>query len=442
MLDALRATALALRGPRHRAGWAVLGPASEGALASLGHPDPETAAWAVLAAEAHLLLAADGAEHRGRIAAARAQPGLSEELTQRLWLSEARSAVLRGEVGLAAAALAETGALVGELAIERALLACAVRRSAGDLEGAAALAAEAVAWAGGIRHLEAQAWVHVGETRLEAGALDAAEEALRRAVALAHTARCERTLGFAMGDLGRLWEARGDVAQALGWYDEALGLLTAVGAGRLAAWFDAARLRLQVRAGLTPAAQELEAVREEAWAAGDLEVALSVALDQARLLAAAGEEARSRARAQAARWAAEAAGLGQLAAEAALLGGSSEGRAALAKGGDLAWTTPEAPGLTLAADLSWLRLADGTTVSLERRGAARRVLGALAEAGGATCGVFALVEAGWPGERMDPTSALQRLYTTIRSLRRLGLEESLRTVDGGYRLVGVARAGG
>jgi tetratricopeptide (TPR) repeat protein len=438
MLDALRATALALRGPRHRAGWAVLGPASEGALASLDHPDAETAAWAVLAAEAHLLLAADGAEHRGRIAAARARPGLPGELTQRLWLSEARSAVLRGEVGLAAAALAETGALAGELAIERALLACAVRRSAGDLEGAAALAAEAVDWAGGIRHLEAQAWVHVGETHLEAGALDAAEEALRRAVALAHTARCERTLGFAMGDLGRLWEARGDVAQALGWYDEALGLLKPVGAGRLAAWFEAARLRLQVRAGLTPAAHELEAVREEAWAAGDLEVALSVALDQARLLAAAGEEARARARAQAARWAAEAAGLGQLAAEAALLGGSSEGREASGGAVDRAWT--EVPGLALAADLNWLRLADGTTVSLERRGAARRVLGALAEAGGATCGVFALVEAGWPGERMDPTSALQRLYTTIRSLRRLGLEEALRTVDGGYRLVGVVRA--
>jgi hypothetical protein len=176
-------------------------------------------------------------------------------------------------------------------------------------------------------------------------------------------------------------------------------------------------------------------------------------------LAASGDAARAGVRARAAQWAAEAAGLTSLAHEASGMLDASEplrvgalgdavapaadGVAAV-DGGDLAAPAgldDVRSGVVVAADLSWLRRGDGAAVSLERRGAARRVLAALLDAEGDTRSAFDLIDAGWPGERMDPTSALQRLYTTIRSLRKLGLEDELRTVDGGYRLTGVARAG-
>jgi len=81
-------------------------------------------------------------------------------------------------------------------------------------------------------------------------------------------------------------------------------------------------------------------------------------------------------------------------------------------------------------------LPTGRTVDMGRRGAARRLLLALARERqahpGAVVGREALIDAGWPGEQIFPDAALARLYTTIRTLRRLGLDELLITREGGY----------
>ena len=79
---------------------------------------------------------------------------------------------------------------------------------------------------------------------------------------------------------------------------------------------------------------------------------------------------------------------------------------------------------------------DGHRVELGRRDAARRVLRALVDAhpSARVCEPEELFAAGWPETRISPLSARQRVYTTVRDLRRIGLEGLLQTSGPGYRL--------
>ncbi len=92
--------------------------------------------------------------------------------------------------------------------------------------------------------------------------------------------------------------------------------------------------------------------------------------------------------------------------------------------------------LRVAADGRWF-CAGGERVSLSRRRSARLVLAALVDlrerAASASLSRAALVEAGWPGEKILERAARQRLYVLINSLRKLGLD-ALETTDEGYRL--------
>jgi len=44
------------------------------------------------------------------------------------------------------------------------------------------------------------------------------------------------------------------------------------------------------------------------------------------------------------------------------------------------------------------------------------------------------VEAGWPGERIAPKAAADRVYAAVGALRKLGLGSVLVRLDGGYAL--------
>lgn len=46
----------------------------------------------------------------------------------------------------------------------------------------------------------------------------------------------------------------------------------------------------------------------------------------------------------------------------------------------------------------------------------------------------ALIEAGWPGQKMKPESAKARLHTALKVLRQLGMRDHLRATQGGYVL--------
>jgi len=101
--------------------------------------------------------------------------------------------------------------------------------------------------------------------------------------------------------------------------------------------------------------------------------------------------------------------------------------------------TPEGPRPYRLGPLGeTLTLPDGATHSLTRHGALKRVLWALAlrhrDRPGVPHSMAELVEAGWPGEKMKYEAASLRVYTTIRRLRKLGLESVLLTRDDGYLL--------
>lgn len=98
-------------------------------------------------------------------------------------------------------------------------------------------------------------------------------------------------------------------------------------------------------------------------------------------------------------------------------------------------------GQTRAVDIDaagdWFESGTERT-SLGRRKAARKILAALAlarqDSPGEVVEPEALIEAGWPGERILPQSARQRLHSTIYDLRSLGLDEVLQNKGDGYAL--------
>ena len=86
----------------------------------------------------------------------------------------------------------------------------------------------------------------------------------------------------------------------------------------------------------------------------------------------------------------------------------------------------------------WMIPPGGARVELVRYGPVRRLLDGLVvarlEQPGAALSAEALIEAGWPGERMRHSAGLLRVYSAVRRLRRLGLESVLITRDDGYLL--------
>lgn len=93
--------------------------------------------------------------------------------------------------------------------------------------------------------------------------------------------------------------------------------------------------------------------------------------------------------------------------------------------------------LLVAQDGTWFETRAGR-VDVQRRGAIRRILVALAvkraSATGRALSVDDLFEAGWPGEHIPYDSQVRRVYTAIWTLRTLGLEDTLKTRDDGYLL--------
>jgi hypothetical protein len=84
----------------------------------------------------------------------------------------------------------------------------------------------------------------------------------------------------------------------------------------------------------------------------------------------------------------------------------------------------------------WVRPPGGAPLDLARRGSLRRVLDALVtrrlEAPGVAWSSIALLEAGWPGDRVLHEPGMMRVYSVIHRLRALGWRDALVTRDDGY----------
>ncbi|HJL35290.1 MAG TPA: hypothetical protein RMG95_06265, partial [Polyangiaceae bacterium LLY-WYZ-15_(1-7)] len=77
-------------------------------------------------------------------------------------------------------------------------------------------------------------------------------------------------------------------------------------------------------------------------------------------------------------------------------------------------------------------------VDVRRRPTLRRVLAALVErrvaAPGEALAWDALLEAGWPGQKVRAESGAHRVRVAVSTLRKLGLADVIETVEEGYRL--------
>lgn len=96
----------------------------------------------------------------------------------------------------------------------------------------------------------------------------------------------------------------------------------------------------------------------------------------------------------------------------------------------------QAMRFALANDCSWFALGDGEPVDLSRRRVLRQILAAIAEQHeqhiGQPLSVASLLDAGWPGERMARSAALNRLHVALATLRAHGLRPVLQRHREGY----------
>ena len=94
--------------------------------------------------------------------------------------------------------------------------------------------------------------------------------------------------------------------------------------------------------------------------------------------------------------------------------------------------------MLLAPEARWCRPPGGAWQDLRERHAARRILVRLAEhqreAPGRGLSLAELQEAGWPGERILPDAASNRIYVTMNQLRKMGLKAWLTRGGEGYFL--------
>ncbi|MEL7367768.1 MAG: hypothetical protein AAFN74_02565 [Myxococcota bacterium] len=92
--------------------------------------------------------------------------------------------------------------------------------------------------------------------------------------------------------------------------------------------------------------------------------------------------------------------------------------------------------LTVGPDARWFQVDGRPAVSLVRRTALRRLLLAVLNrrTSQEAASVQDMIQAGWPRENLSPAQGATRVYTAIRTLRRMGLENILLTTDRGYEI--------
>ncbi|MDC3962067.1 AAA family ATPase [Polyangium jinanense] len=99
---------------------------------------------------------------------------------------------------------------------------------------------------------------------------------------------------------------------------------------------------------------------------------------------------------------------------------------------------PAIARLVVGPEARWFRLQDSRPVPFLKAKAARLVLAFLVrariDAPGRALSLAELFEAGWPGERISPKAAANRVYVTLTKLRKLGLGALLQSRDDGFLL--------
>ncbi|WP_437575376.1 ATP-binding protein [Sorangium sp. So ce887] len=311
-------------------------------------------------------------------------------------------------------------------------------------ERAIAIAAEI-----GDGRLEGIFSTNAGLLEQERGAPAQARRRYERAAAILGEVGDRRLLAITLGNLGALHHEEGRLADARACHGRAVALLREVGDRRSeaialcrvgAALASVGEVE-EARRALEPAERLLAQLGDEP----DVELArvasgfVDVALAQAARRAGRGDEAAAHAGAARRRIARAREGSPSSASRSddvrLLLRILERSLAALG--------LPEAQAegereLLLTEGARFVRPPGGGWHDLRERHAARRLLLALAEqqrcAPGRGLSLATLQEAGWPGERILPEAAANRIYVAMNQLRKLGMKPWLRRDAEGYSL--------
>lgn len=274
--------------------------------------------------------------------------------------------------------------------------------------------------------LEGIFWTNLGVLEQEEGQAARARRHYERALTLLEQAGDSRFEALALGNLGLLEHEAGDCLAARGRHEQALALMLEFGDARNSAWCRARLGAVLAEMGeLDAAERELDEAERLVVGRDRLELAL-VRLHRSFLELAAGDQDAALERiaeAQARR--------GE---EPSLAEVNDDARMLLRM---LARKLETGPRLEVGPESAWFRPPGGSVQSLEKYAAARHILERLTArrlSGGPALSADELFEAGWPGVKIAPQSANNRLYVQLAKLRKLGLKLLLLRTEDGYLL--------
>lgn len=282
----------------------------------------------------------------------------------------------------------------------------ALHHESNDLDAATECNREALALHRevGDRLFEGPGLFSAGSIELSRGNLDSASRLFDRAIAASRDARDTRFEGFSLGWLGVVAVEHGDLASAREKLEESRRIALRIGDAHIEAHAGAWLAVLDAKQGRGAEARDaITALRARTLPLDDLVSIVHAFVDPSR------NAERPR---------------------------SAEGRIAAR----ILGARPHASvrRLLVGPDGRWFQLGDAERVDLLRRRALRLMLARLVDARiarpGSPLTLDDLTSAGWPGERIRADAAAGRVYAAIRTLRRLGLEESLATSGDGYLL--------
>ena len=308
-------------------------------------------------------------------------------------------------------------------------------------------AALSIAAAVGDLRAEGNCCNNVGLIEQERGASAAARRSYERGLSILEEVGDLRLLAITLGNLALLHHEEGRLEEARTGYDRASTLLREVGdrrsealaQGRLGAVLASMDRADEARAALTRGERLLvhqgDALSDEllSVARGFLDLALARGARVAGRPKEAAEQL-AEARRRIARARAGAPSLADRSDDIRLCLRILE-RGLSAMDGDAG---PSGSELLLAPEARWCRPPGGAWQDLRDRHAVRRLLLRLVErrreAPGRGVSLSDLQEAGWPGERILPQAASNRIYVAVNQLRKLGLKDWLRRSGEGYFL--------
>ncbi|AKT43698.1 uncharacterized protein CMC5_079330 [Chondromyces crocatus] len=299
-----------------------------------------------------------------------------------------------------------------------------LRESGEDPRRALSLAEEGLALARRAGDTEAEAWC-LGSVAAAAAACHEGDLALVRheeALVLLRRLGHVRALSIGHGNLALALEAQGRFEEARAHHLEALELAEQCGDETLHGKILGALARQEHAAGrLAEAEAHLALLETSVRRTGDREGMALTQIERARWAFLGGDrEAGLRAltRAHAITLTLDAPRLHREVEEARALGHAGLSPLRVHPGGD------------------WFERAGVGRVDLSRRRSLRLLLAALIDAHprGHALSAEVLLQAGWPGESVHPEAGAQRVWTAIRTLRKLGLASVLVQRDGGYAL--------